>query len=157
MNLLEVSSREEFNLFNPAFIAEVQAEVVRGYRSNLELALVFSASTMAVYPHLRDSLPSSTRTRLAKWVTDHPEFRPEFTRLLPGLVPALRRGALFGSQRRLFIVDGSRLGQASRRRPRPSELTDETSAALDAASFLGRWFAGSGTPATVLSLLGFGQ
>ena len=153
------SSREEFNLYNPAFVAIVESEAARGHRersqSGIPLPLVFAASTIALFSHLRSGLPSSTRAHFAKWVTDHPEFRPEFQRLMRGLVPPLRAGLVFALTHGVLRVEGSTVSALGRRRTLPTSTSQETSNILTTARFVGRWFAATGSAPTTLSLLGF--
>lgn len=156
-----IASREEFNLYNPALIAVVQSEAARGYfgRSSdgMPLPLVFSASAIALFGHLRSDLPSSTRTHLAKWITDNPEFRPEFQRLVRSLVPPLREGLLFALAHNQIQFEGSNVLAQGRRRSLPGSLSQETRSILRTAEFIGRWFGATGSTSTTLSLLGFGS
>jgi hypothetical protein len=154
-----VASREEFNLYNPAFIALVQSEVARGHRQNstagICLPLVFGASTIALFEHLRRDLPSTTRTHLAKWLKDYPEFRPEFQRLVRGSVCPLRAGLLFALTHNAVVLDGASVLAQGRRLALPDSISTETVSILRTARFVGRWFAQAGTAATTLSLIGF--
>ena len=154
------ASREEFNLYNPAFVAIVESEAARGHREKspdgIPLPLAFAASTVALFGHLRSGLPSSTGTHFAKWITDHPEFRPEFQRLVRGLVPPLRAGLLFALAHGVVQLEGSTVSALGRRRTLPASTSQETRAILSKARFVGRWFATAGSCSTTLSLLGFG-
>ena len=156
-----IGSREEFNLYNPAFIAIVESEAARSYRERssqgMPLPLAFSASTIALFSVLRSGLPSSTRTHLAKWITDNPEFRPEFQRLVSGLVPPLRAGLLFALVHGVVQLEGSTVLSLGRRRTLPDSMSQETNDILSTARFVGRWFATAGSSSTTLSLLGFGR
>ena len=154
-----ISSREEFNLYNPAFVAIVESETARGHGerspSGIPLPLVFAASTIALFSHLRKDLPSSKRTYFAKWVTDHPEFRPEFQRLMRGFTPPLRAGLIFALTHGVLRLQGLTVSALGQRQDLPASTSEETTEILDAARFVGRWFATAGTPSTTLSLLGF--
>ncbi len=153
------ASREEFSLFNPAFVAVLIRESAREHAREAKapepLPLGLASATIAMYPVLRGWLPSSTRSHLAKWMADHPEFRPEFQRLFQGSVAPLRAGLLFGLQSQALEMDGAAIAARDRRAKLPNELSDETRAILDAAGLVGRWFAKAGSTPTVLSLLGF--
>ena len=156
---VRTASREEFNLYNPAFVAIVESEAARGHCEDspdgIPLPLAFAASTIALFGHLRSDLPSSKRTHFAKWVTDHPEFRPEFQRLVRGLVPPLRAGLLFALTHGVVQLEGSTVSAVGRRRALPASTSPETSEILSTARFVGRWFATAGSCSTTLSLLGF--
>lgn len=155
-----IASREEFNLYNPAFIAVVESQAVRGYgeRSSdgMPLLLTFAASTIALFDQLRSDLPSSTRTHLAAWITDHPEFRPEFQRLMRGLIPPLRAGLLFALAHGVVKLEGSSLSVLGRQRSLGTAISQESQDVLHKARFAGRWFSTAGSSSTTLSLLGFG-
>lgn len=155
------TSREEFNLFNPAFTALCLSEAARGHVEETSepgsLPILFSAVTTALFPHLRANLPRSTRTHVSKWIVDNPEFRPEFQRLASATAPAVRDGLKFAVAHNILRVDAAHLLPQGRRRPRPVGLSEETTEILARARFLGRWFAKAGSPATVLSLLGFAR
>lgn len=152
-------SREEFNLYNPALIAAVIEESARGHRKSagtgITLPLVYAASTIGLFGHLRADLPGTTRTHLATWMTRHPEFHPEFQRLLKGGMPALRAGLLFGLGHNALDLDGSTITARGRRRGLPDGLSVETREILAASGFVGRWLGKTGNPSTSLSLLGF--
>lgn len=153
------ASREEFNLYNPAFVALALEAAVRGHseRSDggMSLPLVHSAATIGLFRHLRADLPTTIRTHFATWVTNHPEFRPEFQRLLVGGFPALQAGFQFGLGHGTIALTGSlATAPGNRRRPSPG-LSEETNEVLYTSRFVGRWFAKTASPPTILSLLGF--
>ncbi len=153
------AAREEFSLFNPAFVALLISESAREHTREAKapepLPVGLAAATIAMYPVLRGWLPSNTRSHLAKWMTDHPEFRPEFQRLFQGSVAPLRAGLLFGLQSQALGMEGAAITPRGRRAQLPDDLSDETRAIVDAAGLAGRWFAKAGSTPTVLSLLGF--
>lgn len=154
-------SREEFNLFNPAFVAFTLSEAARGHVEHAArpgpMPLLFSAATIAMFAHLRAGLPSTTRTHVSTWVVDHPDFRPEFQRLAASCALPIRHGLAFALEHSLLRAEASLLTPEGRRPSRPASLTSETKEVLAASRFLGRWFAKAGSPATVLSLLGFSR
>ena len=154
-----VASSEEFALFNPAFLAAVLAESAAGYQNecdeDLPIPLGFVAGAMASIPQLRSALPRTVRTHHAVWLTDHVWVRPEFARLFPSLGPPLRTALLVAATGDVIEVRASRMHAPSRPSRRGLDLTDETEAVLRAARFLGRWYGRSGSPATILSLMGF--
>jgi hypothetical protein len=151
-------SREEFNLFNPPFLAFVQHRSIYGFgersAEGMSIPLAFTTATLAVFGHLREALPRTARTHVAKWLSDNPGLPPEIVRLVRGYAPALRRGFMLGLQQGMFQVEDGSLS-ATKLVRRPASLTDETVAAIDAARFAGRWFGGAGSQSTSLSLLGF--
>lgn len=159
MTATTAASREEFSLFNPAFVALLISESAREHAREAKapspLPVGLASATIAMYPLLRGWLPSSTRSHLSKWMADRPEFRPEFQRLFQGSLPPLRAGLLFGLQSQALGMEGAAIAAVGRRAQLPPDLSAETRAILDAARLTGRWFAKTGSTPTVLSLLGF--
>ena len=155
------ASREEFNLYNPALVALTIEEAARGHRERssdgMVLPLVYATVTIGLFGHLRAELPRTTRTHFATWITNHPEFRPEFQRLLKGGLPALRAGLLFGLGHGTVVLDAAKVSALGNRRRLPDALSGETSEILAASRFVGRWYGKTGSPSTTLSLLGFGS
>ena len=135
-------------------------EAVRGFgeRSGyaMSLPLVHSAVTIGMFGNLRADLPNSTRTHFATWIASHPEFRPEFQRLLLGAFPALRASFVFGLRHNAFVFNEWQVEKVGRRTRLPADLSDETKEILTASRFVGRWFSKAGSAPTILSLLGFG-
>lgn len=161
MTDLTKPSREEFNLFNPAFVAVCLSEAARGHVEGGDefgsIPILYSATVTGLFSHLRANLPSSTRTHLSKWIVEHPEFRPEFQRLAQATRPAVIDALRFALTHGLLEAETANLVPQGRRRRLPIHLSEETLEILDKTRWLGRWFAKSGSPATVLSLLGFSR
>lgn len=159
LQVRSISSREEFNLYNPAFVAIVEGETARGHHERSQdgilLPLAFAASTIALFSHLRKDLPATTRTHFAKWVTDHPEFRPEFQRLMRGFIAPLRAGLIFALTHGTIRLQGLTVSAVGQQIVPPASTSQETTEILNKARFVGRWIATAGTSSTTLSLLGF--
>ncbi len=152
-------SREEFALFNPAFVAEVVSEATRGHREGIgtpgSVPIVFSAAVIAMYAHVREQLPPTARTHLPKFLLQEPGFRPEFHRLMRGSIVPLWLGLTFATNEGALSLQGLQVVATGARRRRPSGLSEETIAVLEASKWCGRWLGKSGPPATVLSMLGY--
>jgi hypothetical protein len=147
-------------LLNPGFVAIVLAAASRGAvregRDGLELPLAFLATAASLSPSVRQSLPSTIRTKLSVWTSTH-ELAVERGRdfaahLGPFTQVALVRGLSAG----LLSLDTStsRLTTGSLRAKAPLLGNETMSAALSKAEYCGRWFVRAGDPATVLTLWG---
>lgn len=162
MTALQVrGSREEFALFNPAFTAEVLLEAARGCSEESGRAgsapVVFCSATMAIYSDLRSVLPTTTRTYLTRFLHDNPGFLPDFHRLMRGVAPPLWTGLTYAIANDTLRMEGLDIVAVPSRRRRPGAVTSETAQILSKSRWCGRWLTRSGTPATVLSVLGFSR
>lgn len=154
-----LASREEFALFNPPFLAASLFEAAAGFRSetddDMPIPLAFVATTIAGLPHLRTALPRTVRTHHAVWLTGNPWIRPELSRLFPSLVVPLRAALVVGARNETVELHAWSIRAVARPSRTGLGLSDDTKSILSASRFLGRWYGRSGSPATVLSLLGF--
>jgi hypothetical protein len=156
-------AREESNLLNPAFLAQLIERVATGHRDRIAAALpwplIYLGLPVVLHKPTRDALPPSVSTSMAVWTRDHPllvgALAPRAASLRPLVTEALLFGLAHGSIRR----DGGMLEpprrRARRRRDDPwTEPTDDFRDCATSAAFFGRWCADSGLPATVFALWG---
>ncbi len=159
---------EQRNLLNPAFCAIVVWHLARGYHTEstaltatstgLPLELAFVGASFVLRGQTRDQLPRMTSTSLATWVHDHPLERSAVAKGVSVLRDIMRDALLFGAQRGLLSVDGRRLEprdiQAKKLNAYLRASSDEVRECIRQAVFVGRWLCKSGSPPTVLALLG---
>jgi ABC-three component (ABC-3C) system Middle Component 3 len=154
--------KEEANLFNPAFcgalICEFVAEFHKARRAYPSFALIFCALPIALYPKLRQELPSSVRTSLYSWIEEHAENLVGYSERARNFVPYAQEALRFTlDHAALEFVDGANLKPAQNKALFGRQLEQSTSEIRDivlATRLLGRWFAAAGAPATVLSAWG---
>lgn len=153
---------EERALLNPAFCSLLlwhfaSAGGVPGTR-----ALTFSEAYLVlpiVLPKVsRESLPRSTRTSVAAWIDENPTFQTSLAVRCRAMVPFTKDALIFGGTRQLFQVstDAIRANEESRRNVNATlrRASAETQACFKKAAFLGAWFIETGSPNTVMALLG---
>jgi Family of unknown function (DUF6521) len=157
-----VRSPEEANLLNPAFLSTLIDSVARGYQqlaaAGLPWPLVYLALPAVLHKETREALPKAVSGSMAGWVRAHPLLVKEIAERAPTLRTTVTEAMMFGLAHGTIVRDGATLlpGRRARRRrdeePRPP--TDDFAACATRASFLGRWCAVSGKPATVFALWG---
>ena len=153
---------EEANLFNPAFCATILAVAAKDYAKKgggpLPFALAFLILPIVLHDKTRGELPHSTVTTLLPWLQGHKQVLVGFSERVAGLRPATQEAVMFGIRYGALTLDGPAL-RATRKykapiSPRTDMFTKETSDTVEAASFLGRWFANAGTTSTIYAAWG---
>lgn len=156
-------AREEANLLNPAFLAQLVERLATGHRersaAGLPWPLVYLALPVVLHKPTRDALPANVNTSMAAWTRGHPLLVGSFAARAQSLRPLVSEALLFGLTRGEFTHDGGQLVPPPRRRRRPSALgwrdpTDDFRDCASRSAFFGRWCADSGLPATVMALWG---
>ena len=154
--------REEAYLFNPSYCALVAWHVASGYANagseKLPFELMFLALPVALHKQTREALPKSTRTSLAVWLNRNADVRVGIAERARAMVPFGREGLLFAAAHGLLEI---RSGEFVVPSDKPQALTKylreatvDTSQTLKKAEFVGKWFAVSGTIATIMALWG---
>lgn len=160
---------EERNLLNSAFCAVVIWNLARGYKTEqsqsdtplkgLPLELAFVGASFVLRGKTRESLPRVIRTSLPTWIQEHPLERSAIAKGVGVLRPYVREGLLLAAQQKLV-----HLGQRGEIEPVANiaesinqytkMATDEVRDCIAKAIFVGRWLHKSGTPSTVMDLVG---
>ena len=75
MNLSEKYSKEEFNLYNPAYVGAILYHSIREYQEinseGMHCSLVYLIAPLSLSPRYSSYLPKSVSTPIAGWVSDH--------------------------------------------------------------------------------------
>lgn len=145
-------------MLNPAVIAAIIVSAAHMYEEHsgdpMPWELIFLAVPMAMHRDTRESLPSRVDSYAAKWVSENAGLHATFARRVSGMLPYAREGMRYGLRSgALALVDDGRL------RGNPGwklhkERDKELSLIVGKAAFLGRWFAHTGSPATLFALFG---
>jgi hypothetical protein len=154
--------RDEANLFNPAFLAQLVERTAYGYgersSTGIPWPLIFLALPVVLHKETREALPANINTSMAAWTRDHVVLVASLPERARALRPLVTEALLFGlahgtvQQDRGFLTPG---GRARRSRTIAwREPTDDFRDCATRASFFGRWAALSGLPATVFALWG---
>jgi hypothetical protein len=153
---------EESLLFNQAFLGSLGYEFVRTYskeRDRAPITLLAIALAAALHKQTRTRLPYSTVSSLYGWLQDNEPLLVGFNRRARGLLPYVKRAALFAlNQDTLSLAGGHYLKLGRNRASFTASFlqttTYETQDIVDRTRFLARWFAKSGSEASVMAAWG---
>lgn len=143
------------SLLNPAFLGLLAAEFVRDHQRSGRPPVVdvtILGACMAATGSVRMALPGTTAAKLVNWVITNPVAAASSARAARSMNTHARRGVLFSLAHGWTEIQDGRLIHGSVRVPAGNG--DEMLSIIKSARFLGRWFAKSGDPATVLTMLG---
>lgn len=153
---------EVANLLNPAFTGAALRMAVSGYfreaNVGMPFELAFLVFPIALHEATRSRLPRAVSTLLHTWLQENRDVVVEFPERTRSLVPFTKEAIVFACQRRVLTVDDEgalHAGDAPLKKVASYKtVSDEIKETLNRAEFVGRWFALSGTPVTILTLLG---
>lgn len=153
---------EVANLLNPAFTGAALRIAVSGYfreaKVGMPFELAFLVFPFALHEATRIRLPRAVSTLFHTWLQENRDVVVQFPERTRSLVPFTKEAIVFACQRRILAVDedGSLHpgDETLKKLPSYKAVSDEIKEALNRAEFVGRWFALSGTPVTILTLLG---
>lgn len=153
---------EVANLLNPAFAGAAMSLAVSGYhkeaKHGMPFELAFLVLPFALHSGTRSRLPRAVSTLMHTWLQENRDFLVDFAGRTQALVPFTRESLIFAHQRNILSIedDGSILpGDTKLKKVNPFKKTsDEIKDSFGRAEFVGRWFALSGTPVTIYTLLG---
>lgn len=146
-------------LFNPAFLAVLATRVVEGHRQESDrdplLPLVYVAVAMSLDSEVTSTLTMTVRSNLGAWKYTNSRTVAKIPRLCELHTERIRVALIFSLGRGLLTLDGAQigLGLVALRRSLAG-FSPDVAEAQKSARFLGRWLSISGSPATVLALLG---
>lgn len=146
-------------LFNPSLLSILATRFVEGHvtehGSDPVLPIVYVGVAIALDSTTRDTLTMTIRSNLGAWKYENSRavtHVPHICRLHAGNIS---RAIIFGLNRQILSIQDAQLGLGPNRlRKSLSGFSEEVTSSQQAAYYLGRWFSTSGSPATVLSLLG---
>lgn len=160
-------------MLNPALVACVVAEAAREFGRTaarrarggrpgpvtplpLPFPLAFVAVPMVLHRPTREALPSTTRTYLSVWAGREPVLRAGVGVRAASLAEVTREGLRFGVRHQVLDLLGGGL-QVRKGAVRSSAAVEPSRDVADlmySAGFVGRWFAVTGRPSTVMDVLG---
>lgn len=153
---------EEANLLNPAFLATTVSAAICGYEAETDtgmpLPVVHMIAPIALRKSTRERLPRSVRSSVAIWLQKNAEYRLLFAERIVALKPYLNEALVFGFQQRLFAVssDGNISANTEMKTidKQLRSLNGDAKECVKKAVFLGKWFASTGSPQTLMALWG---
>lgn len=164
--MLEVWERrppEEANLFNPAFLASLVYEFVKEYskQTGRGAPLTFFGPNLSAVLHgpTRSRLPYSTVTSLYEWLQDNEDVLIGFANRVRGISPYFKEALRFALQKdTLVLAHGHAIQLGANKGHFPAnflrDTTPETKDIIERSRFFARWFAKSGSEATIIAAWG---
>lgn len=156
-------SIEVQSLLNPGFCSVLLWKAAQSYHSVeshpvLPFELAFLVLPMTLHRETRETMPRTVRTSLAVWVTQEPILRATIADRAKTMVPITREALLFASMHGMMTLsNGLLLPQSAWNQKVVQSIgtcTDEVKECVKRAEFLGRWFANTGSPETVMATIG---
>jgi hypothetical protein len=137
-------------------------EAAAAYSTAAGVSLPFEVSfvvlPMVLHRETRESLPRAVSTSLAVWLEENPLARSRVGDRARTLMPFTKDAIIFGGIHGLLdLSQGAVLAREDWKKAIAMELRDSTAevrVCARRAEFVGRWFAGTGSPGTVMALLG---
>jgi len=153
---------EVANLLNPAFTGAVLRLAVAGYSGQVNQGMPFELAFMvfpfALHAATRARLPRAISTLLHAWLQDNRDVVVQFPERTRSLAPFTREAIIFACQRGVLRIDDQGMlhpgDEKLKKITAYKSISDDIKEALARADFVGRWFALSGSPITILTLLG---
>jgi hypothetical protein len=158
----ELRPVEEANLLNPAFCSINIAAAVSAYSKEttqpMPFSLIFLVLPLVLHKNTRVNLPKTIRTLLAPWIQKNYDLRVHFADRAISLKPYTKESIIFGCNRQLMKLetDGSvsTLFKDNYINKIAEQLDQEAAEYVKKSNFVGKWFAASGSPETIMTLLG---
>jgi hypothetical protein len=153
---------EERSLLNPAFCSCLLWNAASGYTDAdirpLPFDLAFLVLPIVLHRATRESLPRAPTTSLVAWLQENPLPRVNIPESSRSLAPFTREAMIFGATHRILRITPRHLSAEPTWRKRITqhltELSMEVTDCTKRATFVGKWFARAGSPATVMAVLG---
>lgn len=153
---------EEANLLNPAFCSHILAAAVLGYLEESDQDMPYFLSLLVMplilYKPTRSALPRDTRSYFINWIQDNQIAKTYIHQHILSLRNHTQESFLFGIQYSLISLSNE--GQLSTSISKSKlnsiikHLAGEAKECIKKAFFLGKWFAKTGEPHFIYTLLG---
>ncbi len=155
-------ANEEAYLLNPAFCCLALVASILEYRESkkegMPFPLLFMVLPMVLHQPTRRLLPQNIRTSMPAWLQSNASAQVLFHSRVVSLRPHTREALQFGLLHQWIVKPANGLLDSTRRADDIERairaLKDEASECVTRARFVGRWFASSGEPSTVMALWG---
>jgi hypothetical protein len=153
---------EERALLNPGFCACLLWQAAAAYegasKEPLPFDLAFLVLPMVLHRATRDSLPKVVKSSLAVWLNDNPLAPSRLADRARTISPFTKEAMLFGGVHGLLRFKGTSIS-ANRDMNKGiaadlKDSTNEVKICAKRAEFLGKWFAASGNPGTIMAIMG---
>jgi len=146
------------SMLNPPLIATIIAAAANRYENRsgdaMPWELLYLVVPMALHRDTRKVIPNRINSHLPRWVEKNPVIQAGLAPRARSLAPYVREGLRYGLHCGAITLhaDGTLTGTIQGRLDRSKD--PELAVIVETASFLGKWFAHVGRPATVFAVLG---
>lgn len=158
-------THEERHLLNPAFCSTLlwhaalgATEIENSPRFSLSYIEAFLILPLTLHQSTRNSLPTRINSSMPVWVSNNPLVIASFPGRAKDLVSYTKEALVFGASGDLFQIEGGDIqansGMSSIIRSVLRRTSTEVQECSKKAHFLGKWFAYTGTPETIFTMLG---
>jgi hypothetical protein len=153
---------EERALLNPSFFSLLFWHAATGHMAEGGAGLPFATSflvlPLVLHRETRESLPKMVTTSLPVWLDENPLVRARLAERSRMLVPYTKEALMFGGMRGFLTITADVVSaEQGWKRKVSAELrrsSDEVRSCAKKADFIGRWFGRTGSPTTVMALMG---
>lgn len=155
---------EQARLLNPGFLGALLFNLADGYQQASEMdnalpyALSYVGLPIVLHKATRDALPASVRTSMVAWISVNAFAQVGFAERTKALVPLVRDAIAVSYRGSLVDLSDARIRPLASQRQvtkfAANSRSGEVRDCLKKATFVGRWFAGSGDYTTVMALWG---
>lgn len=158
-------AHEERHLLNPAFCSTLLWAAARGAasrpssaRASLSFLEAFLILPLVLHQKTRKTIPNILTSSLPVWINAQPLIVASLPNRARSLVPYTKEAISFGACHRLIEVTGDQIfssALADRSMNRMlRQSSEEVRECMKKAEFVGKWFAHTGAPETIFTLLG---
>lgn len=144
-------------MLNPALIAAILTSAAERYESvsakGMPWELAFIITPLVLHRGSRETLPSTRRAHIPKWVGDNPLLLSGFPERAHAMVPHVREGVRYAVNQQTISIDNGRFFGSLPATKRPPADGDIQSI-VHAAGFLGGWFTKSESTSTIYAMFG---
>lgn len=165
MNAWQERTHEERNLLNPAFCSMLLWHAAKGasensnsIRTSLSFNEAFLILPLALHQNTRESLPVRVSSSFPVWISANPLIVASLPERAKSLVPYTKEAITFGTSGGIFGIESEEIeivsDYASRVRAAMRQTSAEVQQCMKKSEFLGKWFAHTGSPETIFTLLG---
>lgn len=155
-------SPEERSILNPGFCSLLLWHAAVGYDKSANSPLPFDISflvlPLVLHRTTRVSLPKTIRTSIVIWLDENTLFKSRIAHNARILVPFTKDALMFGGLHNLLDMSSCNVAANYHWKDTVEKhiktSTEEVRTCAKSAEFVGRWLAKSGSPSTVMAILG---
>ena len=165
MNAWQDRTHEERSLLNPAFCSTLLWHAAKGasenpnsLRSSISFNEAFLILPLVLHQNTRESLPIRVSSSFPVWISANPLIVASLPGRAKSLAPYTKEAIAFGGGGGIFRIEGQEIEimpeRVSSIRATIRGTSAEVVQCMNKAEFLGKWFAHTGSPETIFTLLG---